>query len=73
LPYCQVFAATPTEFRQFVHQLTNVGGGKTKRCHDNKRDNVAEPGGSGFKNGAESTTNDLKVYIRRPKRFREIK
>ncbi|KAG6737786.1 hypothetical protein POTOM_059316 [Populus tomentosa] len=32
------------------------------RCHDNKRDNEAEPSGSGFKNGAESTTNDLKSH-----------
>jgi len=47
--------------------------GKNQRCHDNKRDNEAEPGGSGFKNGAESTTNDLKVYSRRPKWFKEIK
>nr|TKR84458.1 hypothetical protein D5086_0000257380 [Populus alba] len=86
LPYCKFFAATPTEFRQLVQQLcgitqraktilepTNAGVGKNKRCHDNKRDNEAEPGGSGFKNGAESTTNDLKVYSRRPKRFKEIK
>jgi hypothetical protein len=48
-------------------------GGKTKRCRDNKRDTEAKPGGSGFKNGAESTTNDFKVYCRRPKRFKEIK
>lgn len=48
-------------------------GGKTKRCRDNKRDTAVKPGGSGFKNGAESTTNDFKVYSRRPKRFREIK
>jgi len=53
-------------------QLMLVGG-KTKRCRDNKRDKEAEPGGSGFKNGAESTTNDSKVYSRRPKRFKEIK
>ncbi|KAH8480449.1 hypothetical protein H0E87_030638, partial [Populus deltoides] len=38
-----------------------------KRCRDNKRDNEAKLGGSGFKNGAESTTNDFKVYSRRPK------
>jgi hypothetical protein len=56
-----------------VQQFTNAGGGKTKRCRDNKRDNEAKPGGSGFKNGAESTTNNLKVYSQRRKRFKEIK
>jgi hypothetical protein len=28
LPYCKVFAATPTEFRQLVQQFTNAGGRK---------------------------------------------
>ncbi|KAJ6857891.1 hypothetical protein NC652_040419 [Populus alba x Populus x berolinensis] len=61
---------------EFIFQRNNSlmpAWEKNKRCHDNKRDNEAEPGGSGFKNGAESTTNDLKVYSRRPKRFKEIK
>ncbi|CAK7328814.1 unnamed protein product [Dovyalis caffra] len=68
LPCHEVSAATFVDFRQLLEQMMNADWGKTKRCREYKWDNEAEPSGSGFKSGAESSTNDLEDDGGDPKR-----